>query len=96
MCSRLDDTGGFSLISNISATRQVPVNGCFLEHLGQHRRRLPNSYATPQFCIDAIFQFTEKNPELFLHRSIKCYAIFQYNLFFFVTNNLVYNKNKIV
>ena len=96
MCSRLDDTGGFSLISNILATRQVPVNGCFLEHLGQHRRRLPNSYATPQFCIDAIFQFTEKNPELFLHRSIKCYAIFQYNLFFFVTNNLVYKKNKIV
>ena len=83
MCSRLDDTGGFSLISNISATRQVPVNGCFLEHLGQHRRGLPNSYATPQFCIDAIFQFTENNPELFLHRSIKCYAIFQYNLFFF-------------
>ena len=96
MCSRLDDTGGFSLIFNISATRQVPVNGCSLEHLGQHRRMVPNSYATLQFCIDAISQFTENNPESFLHRSIKCYAIFQYNLFFFATNNLVYNKNKIV
>lgn len=96
MCGRLDDTGGFCLISNISATRQVPVNGCSLEHLGQNRRRVPNSYATLQLWIDAIFQFTENNPELLLHRSIKCYAIFQYNLFFSVKNNSVYNKNKIV
>ena len=84
----------FLLISSIiSETRQVPAKGCSLGHLDHHRRRVPNSYAVLQICIDVDIQCTENNAELFLHRPIKHYVIFQYNLIFFVTNNMVYNKN---
>ena len=92
MCSALDHVGGIFSISSISETCQVAAKGCSLGHLGQHRRRVPNSYAMLRVCIDSVIQFTKSSAELFLHRSIKHSAIFQYNQMLFVTNSMVYNK----